>query len=174
MLNLRVVFITPIVTGVIYIAFPTASYSSYRERQGYDQFADAYRDIVGHATAGTEQEVPWHFEIEQFLAFIGTESRYDLFEEFSIDREYAKLVGWEAEGDAGKIVFDGLDELLEKYIDSRAGGGFQQDDTGLWGDYWESWKWTHAEHIQSTVRSEFDITNLQTGEIESFLERFLA
>lgn len=160
----------PVLSGLDAIGFDKPR--TYQDRRGYDRFEDAYNSIVGHATHGTDHAVPWHFELEQFLAFIGTETHHELQKELPIDYEYPKLVGWEAEGDAGKIVFEDLQPLLEKYINSRAGGGFQQGETGLWGDYWESWKWKHADHIRTTVKSEFELTNLTASEIEPFLARF--
>lgn len=52
------------------------------------------------------------------------------------------------------------------------GDGFEKEDTGLWGDYWESWKWTHADHIRNTVREEYEITDLDGDELQSFLKQF--
>ena len=165
----------PILSGAVLSGLDALGFKrpkSYQDCGGYDRFASAYDDIVGHATAGTDHEVPWHFEIEQFLAFVGTATQYDVHAELSLDQEYPKLVGWEAEGDAGRIVFKNLDPLLDKYVNSRAGGGFQQGETGLWGDYWESWKWTHADHVQTTVKSQFELPDLTADDVEPFLKEF--
>ncbi|THE66379.1 hypothetical protein D8Y22_02615 [Salinadaptatus halalkaliphilus] len=146
--------------------------ADYQNRRGFERFADAYDSIVGHATAATDHEVPWYFELEQFLVMAGTENQYDIHSALPVDPEYPKVVGWEAEGHAGKIVFRDLAPLLEKYTESKAGGGFEKGETGLWGDYWESWKWTHADHIRTNVRTEYEITDLSGDELESFLKQF--
>lgn len=160
-----------VLSGLDGMGFETPG--SYRNRSGYDRFAEIYDSLVGHATAGTAHEVPWHFEIEQFLAFVGTENRHDVYKTLPTDPEYPKLIGWEAEGDAGRIVFKPLEPVLDKYITSRAGGGFQRESTDLWGgNYWESWKWAHADHIETTVRSEFTLTDLDAEDVLPFLERF--
>lgn len=91
----------------------------YQNRRGFERFADVYESIVGHATATTDHEVPWYFELEQFLVMVGTKNQYNIHSELPIDQEYPKVVGWEAEGDAGKITFADLDPLLDKYTESR-------------------------------------------------------
>lgn len=153
-------------------AFGFSKPASYRERPGYHTFADAYEELVGHATEGTAHEVPWHFELEQFLVMIGSEDRYEILQELPIEKG-SQLLGWHAEGQAGRITFTGVDSLLDKYIDTRVNGGFGQAEVDMWGGtYWETWKWTHATHIRETVRTNYEVSDLAAGDVEAFLNQF--
>jgi hypothetical protein len=107
--------------------------TSYRDRDGYEAFADAYDAVVGHATAGTDHEVPWHFEIEQFLVMLGTTDRVEVLEELPVPADAPDLTGWHAEGQAGRITFQGVDVLIDKYIEARARDGFEQPESETWG-----------------------------------------
>jgi hypothetical protein len=167
----RPILSSSVTSGLDALGFPKPT--SYVDRDGYDVFAEAYQDIVGHATQDTEHEVPWYFEIEQFLVLLGSEDRTAVLDELPIDDDTPQLTGWHAEGQAGRITFQGVDPLLEKYIETKTAGGFGQDEIESWGgSYWENWKWTHAEHIQDTVRATYDITDLHPGEVEPFLNQF--
>lgn len=147
--------------------------TSYRDRPGYDAFADVYDQHVGHATAGTDHAVPWHFELEQFLAMLGGEDRQAILEELPVENEQAQLMGWHAEGQAGRITFHGIDALVDSYLATRLNGGFDQSEVDSWGgNYWESWKWTHADHIRETVRTSYEITALDPEDVEGFIEAF--
>lgn len=143
---------------------------SYQDRTGYDRFATAYEAVVGHATTGTDHEVPWHFEIEQCLSMLGELDMETLTDELSEGSSESHLAGCQAEGNAGRIAFQNIEPLLDEYIQSRAAGGFSQEDTDTWGsNHWESWKWAHADHIQTDVRSTFDLTALDGADVEPFL-----
>lgn len=145
---------------------------SYSERDGYEAFLRTYEDVVGHATKGTDHEVPRHIEIEQFLAMLAQQSRHEIYESLSLEKSPPRIVGWEAEGQAARITFRDLDPLLEEYVSARAGGAFGQEDTGLWGDWWESWKWTHARHVKETVFEQFEPTDINSDDLDAFLSTF--
>lgn len=167
----RPILSSTVTTGLNAIGFPKPT--SYQDRSGYDTFADIYDQHVGHATAGTDHAVPWHFELEQFLAMLGAQDRRAILEELPVENKQAQLMGWHAEGQAGRITFHGVDALVDKYLQTRMNGGFGQTEVGTWGgNYWESWKWTHARHIRDNLRTTYDITALDPGEIEKFIEIF--
>jgi hypothetical protein len=70
----------PIMNGQVFTGldrFGFARPATYYDRAGYVRFVEAYETVVGHATSGTDHEVPLAVEIEQFLSIAATEDRHE-------------------------------------------------------------------------------------------------
>ncbi|ELZ88495.1 hypothetical protein C453_01485 [Haloferax elongans ATCC BAA-1513] len=61
------------------------------------------------------------------------------------------------------IEFEGLDKLLDRFVDVWNAGGFEKETDASVG--WETWKWDYQERIQSEFLDDHDITQLQPDEV---------
>ncbi|SIS21090.1 hypothetical protein SAMN05421752_1323 [Natronorubrum thiooxidans] len=85
----------------------------------FSEFRTAYESVVGHATAGTEHEVPVNFEIDQLLNVIDKVSAGDLDREANADARQLYEMVLEESGDHGVSEpeeYDGINAATEDVL----------------------------------------------------------
>ena len=152
------------------------SYSAANKQ--WTTFKQLYTEIVGHATAGTDHEVPLHHEMSEFLEFAATTPEEDLIEILGESSdEYAPIIGWETEGKREtEIEFDELSTHIEGYVSAKLDGGLKKEGPkDLWNQgHWEHWKDELQDHIETSVKPNYDIRELGPRDVEDFIAEFSA
>jgi len=134
-----------------------------------DRFKAEYTESVGHASAGTEYELPIYAEIDEFFKLIETADR-DLISTH-LTGPYAPLfrplIGHRIHTDtADALRWTGVDTLIENHIEARDSGAYDDLETSHWGGtHIESWKWQFKEYFTDVIWSEFDLTDLTAEDV---------
>lgn len=130
-------------------------------------FRSAYESVVGHATAGTEHEVPLHHEMSELLWYVARTDTETIRSELDVDlRQDALITGWRDETPLEhSIELNGHEKHIEGFIEAEKNGGFTADGPNdLWnGTHWEDWKDVYMEYLSESVWPAYDKTDL-TGE----------
>lgn len=138
-------------------------------------FRDVYVSVVGHATAGTPHESTLNHELGEFLWFVVRTD--DLPAVLGSDDAYRPLVGWANEAELQRdFELSGHERHLDGFVDAYRKGGFEEDgDESLWNQgYWEDWKGAYLEHVDAEIRPRYDLTALESGDVEPLLEDLTA
>lgn len=149
--------------------------SSFTQAQElWAEFEETYVSHIGHATASTSHEVPLNHEISEFLRFVATTNDDELVEILGTTAEkYEPIYGWSQEAVVlGDVKFSGLKRHLDGYVEAKLGGGMDKDGpTDLWNrGYWEAWKDAYLKHMETTIKPTYDLTGLEPGMVESFID----
>lgn len=131
-----------------------------------------YEAHAGHATAGTDHEVPLNHELGEFLRFAATVDDETIVDTFTTE-EFRPIEGWRREWpSASSIALRGHQKHLDGYIEAKRAGGFEQDGPeDLWNDGWfESWKDEYLEHVESVVKPAYDLENLRSDDVEPLID----
>lgn len=142
-------------------------------RSTWAEFEEHYRSIAGHATEGTAHEVPLAHEMSEFLRFISAADSETLEDTLQPSDDYYPLVRWREEGTVeGDIQLTGHEEHLEGFIKAKKQDGFQKDGSDdLWnGPHWESWKDDYLAHMDTAIKPEYDLTDLDPDSVPSLLD----
>lgn len=142
-------------------------------RTSWEAFETAYVELAGHATEGTDHEVPLNHEISEFFTFVATQDDETIVEELGSPDEYRPLARWRQEGDLeSALELRGHEEQLEGFIEAKRAGGFSDEGPDdLWNQgYWEDWKQAYRKHVVEAVESTYDLTDLDAAEIEPLLD----
>ncbi len=140
----------------------------------WNEFRSVYDTHVGHATAGTDHEVPLNHEMSEFLWFVATTDEDELRRTLlaGVD-EYRPLVGWRNETPlSNDIQFSGLMPILDGYVTAKKQGGFERDGPDdLWNKgHWEDWKDEYLQHMETHVKPKYDLTDLSAADVEPLLD----
>lgn len=159
--------------GLSYMGFSRPS-TYIGAQTEWNEFRSVYETHVGHATAGTDHEVPLNHEMSEFLWFVATTDEEELRQILLADvDEYRPLVGWRDETPlSNDIQFSGLMPVLDGYVTAKKEGGFERDGPDdLWNQgYWEDWKGEYLQHMETQVKPKYDLTDLSGTDIEPLLD----
>jgi hypothetical protein len=165
----------PILSGDACRALQDFGYGTIRTfAEGTDamqSFRADYEAVVGHATAGTDHEVPLSEEIETFLHLVHVLGDDQLLETLAGEGEYPALIEWERDSTDAKITLSGVTPLVDAYAAARAADAYEDVDDAdeYWGgQYWESWKQGfRAEFADATAG--IDLTALDPEDLDPLL-----
>lgn len=166
------------------------SFAEQRER--FEDFKNLYRTVVDYATEETDHELPINVEIYLLLLLTKRAGKTKLreetnevisaFYELVLDERERRSEDGEGNGasidededeagisqsiESGRNTDDELNHLIASYVDAFEAGGFEKG-----GEYgWEMWKWNYLEHFQSKVVSQYDLQQLDAGDIDPVLD----
>ncbi|MFC5973952.1 hypothetical protein ACFPYI_21745 [Halomarina salina] len=138
----------------------------------WNAFESDYSAVVGHATAGTDHEVPLAHEMSEFLIFIAENDDETIIDLLSDGTEYVPIAGWRDEAPLrNDISFQDLEDHIQGYIESKQRGGFEKEGPDdVWNkDFWESWKDEYLDHTQTTVMDRYDLLSLSAADIDPLM-----
>ncbi|MFC7233456.1 hypothetical protein ACFQMM_22660 [Saliphagus sp. GCM10025308] len=150
-----------------------SSPSSYAEGgDTWREFERTYDEYVGHATLGTDHEVPRNHEMSEFLGFVATQDD-EVIEETLLNDEYRPIRGWwDAWPVESGISLSGYESHVEDYAEAKEKDGLERggpDD--LWNKgHVEVWKDEYREHVETVVKPKYELTAIEPDEIEPLLD----
>ncbi|MWV41048.1 hypothetical protein [Natrialba sp. INN-245] len=146
---------------------------SYAEaEETWQEFNCTYDEHVGHATLGTDHEVSHNHEMSEFLGFIATQDD-ETIEETLLNDEYRPIRGWrEAWPVASDISLSEYESHLNGYAKAKQDGGLKWDGADdLWNKgHVEVWKDEYRKHVETVVKPKYDLTAIDSDEVEPLLD----
>jgi hypothetical protein len=134
-----------------------------------EEFADRYRDVVGHASADTEYELPIYAEIDEFFRLVQTTDRETINSQLTGPYAplFRPLIGHRIHTDsADPLTWSGVEQLIDDHVEARDSGAYDDLETSHWGGtHIESWKWQFKDYFQDVVWDRFDLTALTADDI---------
>ncbi|WP_436903537.1 hypothetical protein [Halovenus halobia] len=137
-------------------------------------FKETYETHAGHASAGTEYELPIYAEIDEFFRLIDSLEREII--NAQLTGEYAPLfrplIGHSIHKDtADPIQWSGVEALIEDHVEARDSGAYDNLEESHWGGtHIESWKWQFQDYFETVVWSEFELTALTAEDVLALFE----
>lgn len=146
---------------------------SYVEAEDtWREFKCAYDEYAGHATLGTDHEVPHNHEMSEFLGFVATQDD-EVIEETLLDDEYRPIRGWrEAWPVESGISLSGYESHVKNYAKAKKKDGLKQDGpNNLWNKgHVEVWKDEYRKHVETVVKPKYDLTAIEPNEVDPLLD----
>ncbi|MDT3434649.1 hypothetical protein [Haloarcula sp. 1CSR25-25] len=170
---------TPIVDSNAMSALPTFSLErrgNYeRQQRELEQFRELYEQYVGHATNGTDHELPLWAEIDAFLQFVAANyDRSTLEAELRGDDAalYRPLLAFQfGSPDTSPIEFEDITAIVDGHFNARKDDAYDGEDTEHWGgNHAEQWKWDYRDYFHDEITSRFELTALTATDIDPFFE----
>lgn len=136
----------------------TGEYQRLEEEFG--EFKKEYIRIIGSVTEERDNELPIHLEIHRLFQISEQVCLKDLREiEDEELRQFVKEVL------VLKMLSNSLSDGISRYARLYNEGKFHEEE-----EYWESWKFEHADYYEENVKSRFNLTDLNPDDLEMFFE----
>ena len=69
---------------------------------------------------------------------------------------------------ASEIVFDGLDAVVDRFVEVWDAGGYEEGAASPAG--WETWKWDYQRHLEAEFLADTEVTELSPSDVPVLLE----